>query len=76
MYVGKGSKSRAGRSGRRVAKEQNDPLVETDYEPASSDREAFKDEQQKLDQHGGAKSDKTYNKINSPGKKYIEEDKQ
>ena len=39
-------------------------------------REAFKDEARRLERHGGpdATGQRNYNKINSPGKKYLEED--
>ncbi|MEW6747664.1 MAG: hypothetical protein AB1486_33450 [Planctomycetota bacterium] len=74
VYVGKGTEERAARSGREKAKEHNDPLVKTEHEPASSNRQAFKDEHRKLEEHGGPDSPENYNKINSPGKKYTEED--
>ena len=46
----------------------------TDYTDAPSDRDAFKDESKRLEEDGGAESDSNYNEVESPGKKYREED--
>ena len=73
-YHGKGSRVRSQESGRRVAQEQNDPHVATDWTTAPDGREAFKDEARRIESDGGVDSTTNYNKINSPGKKYIEED--
>jgi RHS repeat-associated protein len=73
-YDGKGDKSRSQRSGRRVEKENNDPHVATEWKAAENNREALKDEARRLEKHGGPDPDKNYNKLNSPGKKYREED--
>ena len=73
-YDGKGGPDRAAKSGARVEKETGDKHVSTDHKPSSSDREGFKDESRRLDSHGGAKSDTNHNKIDSPGKKYREQD--
>lgn len=45
-----------------------------EFEPASNDREAFKDESRRLDSHGGPDSSANHNKIESPGKKYRDQD--
>ncbi len=73
-YFGKGDEKRAAVSADRIAKAKNDPLVKTERKTAASDREAFKDEARSLAADGGPKSDSNYNQIESPGKKYIEED--
>lgn len=73
-YSGKGSRARSQKSGRQKAKENNDPHVATEYQPAKSNREAFKKESENLDANGGPKSPTNYNKIESPGKKYRKQD--
>jgi RHS repeat-associated protein len=74
-YDGKGDANRAKASGDRLAKQHNDPLAKTETQTAPNDRESFKQEARNLAAHGGPKSDSNYNKIESPGAKYIEEDK-
>jgi RHS repeat-associated protein len=73
-YSGKGDKPRSQASGKRVEKATGDKHVATDFTPAGSDREGFKDESQRLDANGGAQSDQNYNQRESPGKKYRKED--
>ncbi len=73
-YHGKGSRARSQTSGRREAKSNNDPHVATDWEPATSQREAFKQESLRLDADGGPSSSTNYNRIEQPGKKYREQD--
>ena len=48
--------------------------LKTDWEPAANDREAFKAEARRMAEDGGPNPAKNYNKINSPGKSYLEED--
>jgi RHS repeat-associated protein len=69
-YHGKGTKSRSQRSGRKTAKEHDDPHVATDWTPANGRRAAFKQESRRIDADGGVRSGTNYNKIESPGKKY------
>ena len=72
-YAGKGPLSRAEQSARILGEKYGDTAVKIDWAPANSSRQAFKDEAIRLkDIQGPGK--KTYNQINSPGKKYIEED--
>ncbi len=73
-YSGKGSRARSQKSGRRVAKENNDPHTATDWTPAKDSREAFKQESRRLDANGGPDSPTNYNKIEQPGKKYRRQD--
>jgi hypothetical protein len=73
-YDGKGSRERSQESGRRVEEEAGDKHTATDWTPAANPREAFKQESQRLDSNGGAKSDSNYNKNESPGKKMLQED--
>ena len=68
-YDGKGDRERSQESGRRIEKETGDRHIATEFTPAESPREAFKQESQRLDSHGGPKSDSNHNKIDSPGKK-------
>ena len=72
VYVGKGPKSRMEQSAKYRADENNDIVVSKEWEPANSDEDAFIDEYLKLKKYGGPKSSNTYNKIQSPGKKYYE----
>ena len=73
-YDGKGTRERSQISGKRVESETKDPHVATEFTPAKNQREAFKQESQSLDSHGGPKSENNYNKIESPGKNMREQD--
>ncbi|QES88763.1 DUF6443 domain-containing protein [Rhizosphaericola mali] len=74
-YSGKGSKSRSQKSAKRVERENNDPHIATDFTPANSERDAFKDEDTRIEQNGGhGNSSKNYNRRASPGKKYKKQD--
>jgi hypothetical protein len=76
-YHGKGSLQRAKQSAKEHATEDN-PVAENgiDWTPADSKRQAFKDEDDRMNtDEGGNKSDANYNKNKSPGAKYNEEDK-
>jgi RHS repeat-associated protein len=73
-YHGKGSRARSQASGRREAKISNDQHVATDWQSATSKREAFKQESLRLDGDGGPSSVSNYNRIEQPGKKYRKQD--
>lgn len=73
-YSGKGSKERSQTSAKRVETQTGDAHVATDWKSSPNEREAFKDESHRIDANGGAQSDSNYNKIDSPGKKYREQD--
>lgn len=76
-YSGKGSQARAKKSAERVSKENNDAVTTTEWKPSPNTREAFKAEDTRIQDNGGAgNTQQNYNKINSPGKKYKEQDKQ
>ena len=83
VYVGKGMPGRARQSAKEKIKEHFPELVgedleevtDIDWEEAEDDREAFKQEDDKIQAYGGPKSGDNYNKINSPGKKYNEQDR-
>lgn len=76
-YHGKGPKDRAEKSGKRIEKEYDDPLVDTDWTPATDDKQAFKDEDDRIKtDDGGHKSDNNYNKRRSPGEKIKEKELQ
>jgi RHS repeat-associated protein len=74
VYVGKGSRKRSQESGRERARDNNDPHTATDWTPAATERDAFKDESRRLDAAGGPDSKNNYNEIESPGKKMRQED--
>ena len=46
----------------------------SDWTPAASEREAFKDESRRLDANGGIDSPSNYNRIDSPGRQFRQED--
>ena len=73
-YDGKGSRERSQTSAKRVKDETGDAHTATEFTPAKTDRMAFKQESERLDSHGGSKSNQNYNKIDSPGKKMRERD--
>jgi|GEM_PF-4445094 len=73
-YSGKGSRKRSQQSGRRKAREHDDPHIATDWTSSDSDRDAFKDESRRLEEQGGASSSDNYNKLNSPGDRFRDED--
>lgn len=63
------------KSGREKAKENGDEVEFEEFTESKNDREAFKDEDRRIQQDPeGAKSENNYNKRDSPGKKYREED--
>ncbi len=72
-YHGKGSEARMRQSAREKENKYNVKKQETDWTPASSDIDAFIDEYIRLEKGGGHRNNKNYNKIQSPGKKYLEE---
>lgn len=61
-------------SGRRVEKETGDKHIATEWTRSEDSREAYKRESRRIDANGGVKSDQNYNKIESPGKKYLSQD--
>jgi hypothetical protein len=76
-YHGKGSYKRARQSAKEHATEDN-PVAKDgiDHTPAENNRQAFKDEDDRMNtDEGGNKSDANYNKNKSPGAKYNEEDR-
>ncbi|MES9904411.1 MAG: hypothetical protein ABW168_17260, partial [Sedimenticola sp.] len=73
-YSGKGSRLRSQQSGRRQARQNDDPHVATDFTSARSTREAFKQESRRIDANGGVKSPSNYNKVESPGRRYRQQD--
>lgn len=73
-YHGKGPPDRMNKSAREKERKYNDPVVDQDYTPAANDREAFKDEARRIANDGGVDNPNNYNQINSPGKKYLEQD--
>jgi len=73
-YHGKGSEERAKQSGKEKANENNDPVTETEWAPSTNRREAFKDEAKRIRNDGGVQNANNYNKINSPGEKYLNQD--
>jgi hypothetical protein len=70
-YHGKGPEGRMKESAKRIEKNHKDPVVKQDFKPAKNNREAFKDEARRIRKDGGVKNKNNYNKINSPGEKYL-----
>jgi RHS repeat-associated protein len=70
-YVGKGTKERMLQSGKQLENANNDKLIKSTFEPSklNTDKQAFVDEAQKIENRGGVSNPNLYNKINSPGKK-------
>ncbi|WP_185249136.1 DUF6443 domain-containing protein [Chryseobacterium bernardetii] len=82
-YHGKGDKERAAKSGKDKAKEYDDPLESTEWTKAENDREAFKQESERMETDAdkekgkeGHESENNYNKRRSPGDRYRREDAQ
>lgn len=73
-YHGKGPKKRAWFSGRKIEEKKSDKLIDVDWVEATNDRQAFIEEYLRLKDDGGPKVKANYNKIQSPGKKYLETD--
>ena len=73
-YSGKGDRARSQASGKRVEKKTGDKHTATDWKKSANGREAFKDESRRIDANGGAGSNSNHNQIDSPGKKYIQQD--
>ncbi|WP_197433949.1 hypothetical protein [Agrobacterium vitis] len=73
-YNGMGGRQRSQISGSRVEKETGDKHIATEWSESSDRRSAFKDESRRIDQAGGVKSPDNYNKIESPGAKYRNQD--
>jgi hypothetical protein len=67
-------RERSRASGMRVEKKAGDKHVATDWTKSPNDREAFKDESHRIDSNGGTDSTSNYNQIESPGKKYTQQD--
>ena len=72
-YHGKGGEQRMRQSAREKAREYEDQPVSFDWTPADNTKEAFIQEAVRIDNDGGPRK-KNYNKINSPGYKYIKTD--
>ena len=70
-YHGKGPTSRMEQSAREKAKEYADPVVNMDWPPSPTQKDAFIDEAKRIRADGGVKNPNNYNKINSPGEKYL-----
>jgi hypothetical protein len=66
-YAGKGGTERARQSARRHSRENNDPVKSIEHFPADNDQDAFDIEATFLNELGGPKSPRNYNKNNSPG---------
>lgn len=74
-YHGKGDESRMNKSAKSVAEKNNDPVASQDHTTAKNSREGFKQESARLKNDGGHKNPNNYNKRDSPGTKYAEQDK-
>ena len=74
QYHGKGTVARAGESAEEKLVTYADEPVSVDWEPAVSQREAFKAEARRIRTGGGVENPNNYNKINSPGEKLLREE--
>ncbi|MBC8062416.1 MAG: hypothetical protein H7Y18_17360 [Clostridiaceae bacterium] len=75
-YHCKVPKGRMEQSAVEKSTKYNDPVKSKDWTPAQNDREAFKDEYNRMQTDpAGYKDSKNYNKRQSPGKKYYEQEK-
>ncbi|PZO47644.1 MAG: hypothetical protein DCF16_17435, partial [Alphaproteobacteria bacterium] len=74
QYHGKGDRDRSQVSGRRVERQTGDAHTATDFTPSDSDRGAFIDESRRIDDAGGVNNPNNYNQIESPGRRYRDED--
>ena len=73
-YHGKGSTSRMEQSAREKTKKYDDSVVSKDWTPAASEKEAFMDEARRIrSEKGFGPEYGNYNKINSPGEKFLKE---
>ena len=72
-YDGKGTLERAKQSAREKEKKYNDPVTDIDHTPATTHRDGFKDESRRMDKTRKAGTP-SYNKRESPGKKYRSQD--
>jgi len=72
-YHGKGDRARSQESGREKEQEHGDKHIATDWTRAPDRQQGFVDEAKRIGSDGGVKNPDNYNKINSPGKKYLDE---
>ncbi|MBN8480157.1 MAG: RHS repeat-associated core domain-containing protein [Xanthomonadales bacterium] len=72
-YHGKGGERRMEASARRNEQQYADPVVKKEHTSITDARQAFMEEARRIAADGGPGKG-NYNKINSPGKKYLEED--
>ncbi len=73
-YHGKGPRKRSEVSGKEKENEYGDKHVATDWKPSANEREALKDEARRLRADGGVDNPNNYNKINTKGERYLQED--
>ncbi|MFN0278218.1 MAG: hypothetical protein ACKVRN_06400 [Pyrinomonadaceae bacterium] len=76
FYAGKGNEARMNRTGNFLSQKYNDPLVGSEFFPATSNRSAFMNEHWLMMENGGPlkvnEAKNTYNLIFSPGRKLSE----
>lgn len=73
-YHGKGDVARMEKSIAEKEGEYGVKAVGKDWAPSPSKREAFKDEAKRIRADKGVENPSNYNKINSPGEKYLQQD--
>ena len=75
FYAGKGTEAWMAHTGRFFSKAYDDPLVSSEYFPATSNRAAFIKEHKLMMENGGPlsfdRASPTYNKIFSPGCRFF-----
>lgn len=72
-YHGKGGVDRMNSSAKRNEKMHADPAVKKEHTPIGDARQAFMEEARRIGADGGP-GNGNYNRINSPGKKFLEEE--
>ncbi len=72
-YHGKGPEKRMNESAKGQSNVHDDPVVSKSHTPTENNREALKEEARRIAADGGPGVG-NYNKINSPGRKMLEED--
>ncbi|GHT96593.1 hypothetical protein AGMMS49545_21960 [Betaproteobacteria bacterium] len=70
-YHGKGDRTRAKDSANRISKNHKDELDHIDWADSENTKNSFMDEARRIRDDGGVTNPNNYNKINSPGEKYL-----
>jgi hypothetical protein len=69
-----GPKDRANASAKRESVVNSDKEKDVGWKPSATEREAFKDEARRIREDGGVANPQNYNRRNSPGERYLQQD--